>query len=135
VVTALALGAARAQSEAMINDTENLDTRTGAATDISDTTGTQLEAKGLRVRSSVKAGGLLPWLNHSEEKGLRMRTPVHGLSRRVRVGVTSAASAMTLAVLTVTFELSAGADIVGCLYCGGIKLNHSEAGVQRLRTP
>ena len=53
-----------------MNITETISTNLNAETIQMNTS----NAKGLRVRSSVKAGG---WeLNHSEGKGLRVRTSV-----------------------------------------------------------
>lgn len=96
VVTTLALVVRRAQSESMINTTANPTTRTDTNTQTNAGDDKQM-AKGLSVRSSVKAGG---WsLNHSEAEGLKVRNSISNgsklrkMTRTVALGVSVLACA------------------------------------------
>ena len=109
---------------------------TQTTTETNERKGMQMTT-GLKVRSSVKAGGLT--LNHSEAKAVQLRTRVGGAGRRTRMGVAAMAAVAALGaggavvVDASVSPASAAADSVsscGAWRCG---FNHSEARALRLR--
>lgn len=88
-------------------------------------------AKALKVRSSVKAGGLT--FNHREAKGLKVRLASAAVAATLGVvGFTAVAGlgASPAMASGTTTSATDGGNSCSVWRCG---FNHSEAGAQRLR--